>query len=78
MSDKYFIDLIRSVALNNRKDVSKRICTVNEAMHILGFSSKSGFYRLLAQDACLVRPSSLQGKYNLKTVNDEADRLNSI
>lgn len=58
-----------------RDDVRKKVCKTSEAMYILNLSY-DGFYELLKDPECLIRPSKGKGKYVLSSVNKEAERLN--
>lgn len=58
-----------------RVDIRKKICSAKECMVILDMSSKT-FYMHIKKKECLVRPSSISGKYVLKSVYQEAERLN--
>ncbi len=78
------IEGARLVLQNQRKDVVQKRCNVEDAMKILGLKipkgkSKSSFYEYLKDPECLITPSGKsRGYYSLKSVYDEADRLNEL
>lgn len=67
--------LLRDAAAKQRQDIRKQICSAKEAREILGMS-ENHFYNHLKEPNCLVQPSAKKGSYSLKSVYDEAKRLN--
>lgn len=59
----------------SRQDIKKMICSAKECMAILDMSSKT-FYQHIKTKDCLIRASKHSGKYVLKSVYEEAERLN--
>ncbi|WP_406683329.1 hypothetical protein N1F78_11610 [Seonamhaeicola sp. MEBiC1930] len=77
-SGKY--QIIESKTLNQlisltRQDIQKKICGAKDARFILDMS-QNVFYEHIKKPECLIKPSSLKGKYVLSSVYDEAERLN--
>lgn len=77
MSDMVIISKndLRELMANTRQDIRKKICSARDAMRILDMGTNT-FQNHVKKIECLIRPSSLRGKYVLQSVYDEADRLN--
>lgn len=60
-----------------RTDIKKGICSAKDAMYMLDMSPKT-FYKHIEKKECLIELSQGKGKYNLKSVQREVDRLNNI
>lgn len=57
-----------------RQDVRKCFCSTTDACEILDVSYNK-FYRLLEEPECKIRMSKIKGKYLLKSVYEEVERL---
>lgn len=58
-----------------RSDIKKGICSARDAMYMLDMSPKT-FYKHIETKECVIELSNGKGKYNLKSVQREVDRLN--
>lgn len=78
-SGKYQIietKVLRNLLSLTRQDIRKKICSAKEVRYILDISENT-LYDLLDEKDCLIRPSTMKGKYVLSSVYEEAERLNN-
>jgi hypothetical protein len=68
-------DTLRKFLSVQREDVRKKICGLQHVLYVLDMSERA-FYDHIKDPKCLIRPSAKRGKYVLKSVEEEADRLN--
>lgn len=69
------MDVFRQMMSGQRADIRKKICSTSDALEILDVSINK-LYALEEDPQCMLRRSSLKGKWVLESVYDEADRLN--
>ena len=69
-------DVYRDMKSRQRKDLQRKICSTKEAMFILCVAKES-FYDLSTDPKTKLSPSKLKGKWSMKSVYDEAERLNN-
>lgn len=74
---KATFEAIREANIITRNDIKKGIYSLNDAMYILGFTSKSSFSRHINKKESLVAQSTRKGTYNLDSVYKEMNRLNN-
>ncbi len=72
-----FQDLIYDRAAKMREDKRKRICGLKEACNIMGCGSTT-FYKLLRNPKCLIKKSSVNGKYQIESLERELTRLQKL
>lgn len=76
LNKKDLESILLDAAAKQRQDIRRQICSLKEAREILGLG-ENAFYQLLNMPECLIQPSALKGKYVLKSIYDEAKRLNN-
>lgn len=74
IDEKMLMDKIRDLFSSQRKDISRGFVSTKEAMYILGVG-KDKFYELQGDPNTKIRASKLKGKYLLKSINQEVERL---
>lgn len=75
LNKKDLENMLRDLASKQRNDVRIQVVKAEEARRILGMSVDT-FYKHLKDPECLVQPSMKKGMYSLKSIYDEAKRLN--
>ncbi|WP_281990549.1 hypothetical protein [Aquimarina aggregata] len=70
-----FLDLVYKTAANMRESKRKKICDLREALEIMG-CGKTKFYQMLNDHKCLIKKSSVNGKYQVDSLERELERLN--
>lgn len=72
-----FQDLLYNTAANMRESKRKKICGLKEALEIMG-CGQTTFYKLLSDPKTLIKKSSVNGKYQVESLERELKRLERL
>lgn len=67
------MELIQGKAAEMRESKRKGVCSLDEALKILGCSKKT-FRNLIKETGCLIKKSSVHGKYITESIHKESMR----
>ncbi|WP_271765958.1 hypothetical protein [Aquimarina algiphila] len=72
-----FLDLVYQTAADMRESKRKKICNLREALEIMG-CGKTKFYQMLNDPKCLIRKSSVNGRYQVESLDRELNRQSKL
>lgn len=70
-------DAIRDLMVQHRRDIVSGVCSTKDAISILGVS-REYLYDMLRDPNTKLIPSRIKGRYSLKSVHDEFERIHGF